>query len=104
MDNSSYVVREHIYTDPYTTVVIESKTHIGSNEVIIEGRGMTKRDKRDVPNKTIGYEVALARAIEDVRAKRIALKERAKANKAKAARAAEYRKKAMAEKLEVSTV
>ncbi len=70
----AYQVMAHIYKDPHTFVEIEDIATIGRRAIKIVGHGFAKRNACDKPNKNIGYEVAIARAIEDVRRKRTKIK------------------------------
>lgn len=74
----NYTVLEKVHKDPYTYVKIASKTSIGGKAVTLVGQGFTKRNACDTPNPNIGYEVALSRAIEDLRGRRTKLKKLAK--------------------------
>jgi hypothetical protein len=72
---NSYTVKTNRYKDPYTYVVVEQTIEApvpgGKKTVKIQGEGFTKRSACDAPSKSVGYEVALARAIEDLRKNRI---------------------------------
>jgi len=71
---TSYTVRQHIYRDPHTFVEIESAATIGNKTIKLIGRGFAKRNACDAPSRDIGYEVAMARAVEDVRRQRAKIK------------------------------
>jgi hypothetical protein len=70
----SYKVRTHIYKDPHTFVEIEDAISVSGKTIRLIGRGFAKRNACDQPNKDIGYEVAAARAVEDLRQQRTNLK------------------------------
>lgn len=71
---ASYTIRQHVYRDPHTFVEIESNATVGSKTVKLIGQGFAKRNACDAPNRNIGYEVAIARAVEDVRRQRTRIK------------------------------
>ncbi len=73
----SYSVRQHVYRDPHTFVEIEATVSVGKQVVKLTGQGFAKRNACDAPNRSIGYEVAIARAIEDLRRQRARVKQTA---------------------------
>jgi len=71
----NYKIVERTHKDPYTYVKLEAKANIAGFTTTLTGIGFTKRNACDAPDKRVGYEVAEARAKEDIRKQRSKIKE-----------------------------
>lgn len=70
----TYTIRKQVVKDPHTYVELEGKVMINGDEVPIIGQGFAKRNQRDTPNKQVGLELAIERAVADIRQKRSRIK------------------------------